>query len=307
MTVRSHGLLLLIVAILCTGCATPTPAPPPLTPLPATTPTPVATITPAPTARPVITPAQPIAGGLQPRWWDHCVFYTVLVRSFFDSSGDGYGDLQGLIDKLDYLNDGNSATVSDLGITALWLLPVYGSPTYHGYAASDYYNVEAAYGDNDTFRRLVSEAHQRGIYLIVDMALNHTWFEDAITSPTAVHRNWYVWSDTDPDWLGPDKRAVWYERNGAYYYAFFGSALPDLNLSNPAVTAQMLDVIRYWMQDMGVDGFRLDAIRHLVEEGQNQESTPSTHRWLEGFHQFYKGWTPTPLPSARSPAPPPSV
>jgi len=297
MTVRSRGLLLLIVAILCTSCATPTPAPPALTPLPATTPTPVATITPAPTPRPVITPAQPIAGGLQPRWWDRCVFYTVLVRSFFDSSGDGYGDLQGLIDKLDYLNDGNSATVSDLGITALWLLPVYGSPTYHGYAASDYYNVEAAYGDNDTFRHLVSEAHQRGIYLIVDMALNHTsekhpWFEDAISAPTALHRDWYVWSDTDPGWLGPDKRAVWYERNGAYYYAFFGPALPDLNLRNPAVTGQMLDVIRYWMQDMGVDGFRLDAIRHLVEEGQNQESTPSTHRWLQSFHQFYKGLDP---------------
>jgi glycosidase len=294
MTHRRCFLIFVIVLALLSGCtqATPTPA---LIPQP--TPTPAATPTASPTSHPLITPVLPIAGGLQPHWWDKCVFYVILVRSFYDANGDGYGDLQGLMDKLDYLNDGNPNTDTDLGVTALWLMPVYRSAAYHGYAATDYYNIEPDYGDNETFRRLVSEAHKRGIYVIVDTALNHTsekhiWFLDAITSPSAEHRNWYIWSDTDPGWRAAGQRQVWFERNGAYYFAFFGPALPDLNLRNEATTVQVLDVIRFWLQDMGVDGFRLDAIRHLIEEGQNTESTPSTHAWLRRFYQFYKGIQP---------------
>jgi len=219
------------------------------------------------------------------------------VRSFYDATGDGYGDLQGLIDKLDYLNDGDPNTDADLGINALWLLPVFESPTYHGYGITDYYTVESDYGDNETFRRLVSAAHQRGIYVIVDVALNHTsdkhpWFKDAISGPDAIHRDWYVWVDSDPGWLAPDKREVWFQSKGKYYYAFFGGSLPDLNLRNEAVTTQVFDVIDFWLRDMGVDGFRLDAVRHLVEEGQKQESTASTHQWLKRFYQFYKGVQP---------------
>lgn len=281
---------LLIAALLLSHCAQATPQPTAI-------PTPAATPTIPPTPRPVITPPAPIVGGLTPQWWRDCIFYVILVRSFYDANGDGYGDLQGLIEKLDYLNDGNPSTDTDLGINALWLLPVYQSPAYHGYAASDYYNIEPHYGDNETFRRLVSEAHARGIYVIVDMALNHTsdkhpWFQDAISGPDAVHRNWYVWTDTKPDWFGPDKRAVWFQSGGSYYYAFFGGSLPDLNLRNEATTRQMLDVIDYWLRDMGVDGFRLDAIRHLIEEGETQESTPSTHQWLKRFFKFYKGVQP---------------
>jgi alpha-amylase len=289
---------LLIAALLLSHCARATPTPQPTAvPTPEPTPTAAATPTITPTPRPVITPPTPLAGGLTPQWWNDCIFYVMLVRSFYDANGDGNGDLQGLIDKLDYLNDGNPDTDTDLGVNALWLLPVMKSPTYHGYGVSDYYQVEPAYGDNDTFRRLVSEAHKRGIYVIVDMTLNHTsekhpWFQDAISGPTAEHHNWYIWSDTKPDWLGPNKQTVWYQRGGSYYYAFFGGTLPDLNLRNETVTQQMLDVIDYWLRDMGVDGFRLDAIRHLVEEGQQQQSTPATHQWLKRFYQFYKGVQP---------------
>lgn len=290
--IRRYGLAWLALFALLSACARATPAPA-WTPTSAPTQAPAATPTQSPTPRPLVTPVTPIAGGLTTGWWNRCVFYVVLVRSYYDSNSDGYGDLQGLIAKLDYLNDGNPNTDTDLGINALWLMPVYQSSAYHGYAATDYYNIQPDYGDNETFHRLVSEAHKRGIYVIVDLALNHTsqnhpWFVDSASDPQAEHRDWYVWSTTDPGWLGPDKQAVWFERNGAYFYALFGSALPDLNLRNPVVTSQMLDVTRFWLQEMGADGFRLDAIRHLIEEGQQQQSTSATHTWLQNFYQFYK-------------------
>jgi len=133
--------------------------------------------------------------------------------------------------------------------------------------------------------------------VIVDLALNHTsekhpWFLESISSPSAARRDWYVWAETDPGWRGPDQRAVWFLRNDAYYYAFFGSALPDLNLRNQSVTAQMFDVARFWLLNMGVDGFRLDAIRHLIEEGQDQESTASSLQWLKRFRDFQENLVP---------------
>lgn len=294
MSLHRWKICALVALLLLSSCAKATPTtihtPAPsaaLLPTPTTSPTP----------RPSITPPQPIPGGLKPGWWNDCIFYVILVRSFYDSDGDGNGDLKGLMEKLDYLNDGNPDTDSDLGINALWLMPVYQSPAYHGYAASDYYTIEPHYGDNETFRQLVSEAHRRGIYVIVDLALNHTsekhpWFRESSSDPQSPYRDWYVWSDTDPGWRGPDQRRVWFQRDSVYYYAFFGPSLPDLNLRNEVVTQQMLDVVRFWLQDMGVDGFRLDAIRHLIEEGPQQESTPSTHRWLKRFYQFYKGLQP---------------
>ncbi len=276
-----------LLAVLLSTCSQPSS-------LPAATPEPTATATlsvPATataTFRPPVTPPQPFPGGLTANWWDDSVFYVLLVRSFYDADGDGYGDLEGLVDKLDYLNDGDPSTDDDLEVNALWLMPVYASPAYHGYAASDYYHVEPHYGDNEAFRELINQAHHRGMHVIVDLALNHTsekhpWFLESISSPNAERRDWYVWAEDDPGWRGPDQRAVWFLRNGAYYYAFFGSALPDLNLRDEVVTAQMVDVARFWLLDMGVDGFRLDAVRHLIEEGQDQESTPSTLEWLKRF------------------------
>src|SRR5574341_55506 len=124
-----------------------------------------------PTASP---PAATATEAVAPPWWNDRVFYEVFVRSFYDSDGDGIGDLQGLISKLDYLNDGDPSTTTDLGVTGLWLMPVMQSPSYHGYDASDYYQIEADYGTNEDFQQLMDEAHRRGMVVIVDMMLNHT-------------------------------------------------------------------------------------------------------------------------------------
>jgi len=229
-----------------------------------------------------------------PGWWNNRVFYEVYVRSFYDSDGDGMGDLEGLIQKLDYLNDGDPATDDDLGITGVWLMPVSESSSLHGYDITDYYTVESDYGDNETFRRFVEAAHKRGIRVIVDLVLNHTssqhpWFLDAASGPDTQHHNWYIWSETDPGYRGPWDQRVWHRRGNWYYYGVFGNNMPDLNYRNDEVTAQMLDVVRFWLEDMGVDGFRLDAIRHLIEEGPKQVNTQATHDWLRGFRRFYQG------------------
>ena len=140
-------------------------------------------------------------------WWRDRVFYEVFVRSFADSDGDGIGDLRGLTERLDYLNDGDPATTDDLGVTALWLMPVAESPSYHGYDVTDYQAIEADYGTADDFRALMAAAHQRGIDVIVDLVLNHTsvehpWFQDARV-PGSAHDDWYLWSAVEPGISGP--------------------------------------------------------------------------------------------------------
>src|SRR5512140_3987069 len=135
-------------------------------------------------------------------WAPGAVFYEVFVRSFQDANGDGNGDLAGLIAKLDYLNDGDPATHSDLGVDALWLMPVFTSPSYHGYDTTDYDRVNPDYGTNDDLTRLCSEAHKRGMRVIVDLVLNHTsrehpWFVDSASGPSSPRRDWYLWSPMD--------------------------------------------------------------------------------------------------------------
>jgi glycosidase len=223
-------------------------------------------------------------------WWNDAVFYEVFVRSFFDSDGDGVGDLQGLIQKLDYLNDAHPNTTTDLGITGIWLMPVCQSPSYHGYDVTDYYRVDDEYGTNDDFRLLVEEAHARGIKVIIDLVLNHTssqhpWFLEA-QDPRSPKRDWYIWSQEKPQ--GPG----WHESPSGYYYGYFSANMPDLNYRNPVVTAAMYDVVRFWLQDMGVDGFRLDAVKYLIEEGSTVEHTEATRAWLQEFFGFYKGIQP---------------
>ncbi|MCX6100050.1 MAG: alpha-amylase family glycosyl hydrolase, partial [Candidatus Bipolaricaulota bacterium] len=229
-------------------------------------------------------------------WWQDAAFYEVFVRSFQDSNGDGKGDLAGLIERLDYLNDGDPATTDDLGVTALWLMPIMESPSYHGYDVIDYYKVESDYGSNADFQRLIQEAHERGIRVIVDLVLNHTstqnpWF-GASLNRASPYRSWYIWSDANPGYAGPWGEQVWYPRGGAFYFGVFWSGMPDLNYRNPDVTSRMLDVARYWLADMGADGFRLDAVRYLIENGVAQEDTPATHFWLKGFDAVAKGWSP---------------
>lgn len=229
-------------------------------------------------------------------WWNDRVFYEVFVRAFEDSDGDGNGDLQGLISKLDYLNDGDPATTTDLGVTGLWLMPVMQSPSYHGYDVTDYEQIEADYGDNEDFKQLVDEAHKRGIAVIVDMVINHTsrehpWFIDSV-SPGSAHDSWYRWSATNPGYAGPWGQIVWHSGGSRYYYGVFWEGMPDLNLRNPAVTQAMYAVADFWLNEMGVDGFREDAIKHLVEDGQKQENTPGTITWLTKWQAYLKSVKP---------------
>lgn len=220
-------------------------------------------------------------------WWRGRVFYEIFVRSFADSDGDGIGDLRGVTAHLDHLNDGDPDTTTDLGVTGIWLMPVAESPSYHGYDVTDERRIEPDYGTLADLQELIAAAHERGIGVITDLVLNHTsdqhpWFVDSRT-PGSPHDDWYVWSTTDPGYGGPDGQQVWHPAGGRWYYGLFGAGLPDLNLRNPEVAAELTDVADYWLTDVGVDGFRLDAIKHLIEDGQNQVHTPATHGWLRSF------------------------
>lgn len=227
-------------------------------------------------------------------WWKTAVFYEVFIRSFKDSNSDGIGDINGLIEKLDYLNDGNPATKTDLGIDAIWLMPIHPSPSYHGYDVINYYAINTEYGTMEDFERLLTEAHKRGIKIIIDMVLNHTssqhpFFVDARSSDVSDYHDWYIWSDTG-------RSNYWHETtigsSSVNYYGYFCDCMPDLNYLNPDVTAQMEKVVDYWINDVGVDGFRIDAAKHLIEEGEKVENTQLTHDWFKQFYTFYKGIDP---------------
>lgn len=259
--------------------------------------TPASAILASTTAPSIAAPAiAPIATTPGEAWWDDTVFYEIFVRSFYDSDGDGVGDIKGLIEKLDYLNDGDPATDDDLGITGIWLMPITESPSYHGYDVVDYYAVDQEYGTPEDFQRLMDEAHQRGIRVIVDLVLNHTsdqhpWFQ-ASRDAASPYRDWYIWETAQPNYRGPWNQTVWYKKFDSYYYAVFWGGMPDLNLENPEVTDEIYAISRFWLESMGVDGFRLDAIKHFVEHGAAQENTPATHTWLRAFYTFYKSVNP---------------
>jgi len=246
-------------------------------------PTPAPTITVGPTVAPF---------PLQAGWWDNAVCYEVFVRSFYDSDGNGIGDINGLIQKLDYINDGDPATQSDLGANCIWLMPMADSPSYHGYDTTDYSKIEPDYGSNDDFKRLVESAHQHGIRIILDLVLNHTardhpWFQSALKGPDSPYRDWYLWSKDKPLYQTPWGTEAWHPTaRHEYFYGIFWEGMPDLNYRNPAVTEEAHKISAFWLNDMGVDGFRLDAIKHLIEDGSVQENTPETHAWLRGYRAF---------------------
>ncbi len=225
-------------------------------------------------------------------WWNGAVVYEVFVRSFQDAEpcaaatcADGIGDLAGLTSRLDYL--------SGLGVDAIWLMPIYPSPSYHGYDVTDYRGVNSQYGTLSDLTSLTAAAHQRNIKVILDLVPNHTssqhpWFLDAASSPTSARRDWYVWTATDPRWGQPWNagQTTWYPLDGAFYYAVFWSGMPDLNWRNPLVAQYMSETASYWLdRAIGVDGFRLDAVRYLVENGSGagQQDQPETHAALKGF------------------------
>ena len=218
-------------------------------------------------------------------WARRAVTYELFVRSFKDSDGDGKGDLAGLISKLDYL--------TDLGVDAIWLMPIFASPSYHGYDATSYDLVNPDYGTVEDFQRLASQAHQRGIKVILDLTINHTgsghpWFVDSASSPTSAHRDWYVWSPTDPGWRQPwnpySGSSTWHLLNGAYFYGVFWGGMPDLNFRTQAVREEVKRIALQWL-DRGADGFRLDASRYLVETGGGggQADTAETHAYWREF------------------------
>ena len=241
-------------------------------------------------------PVEPVVGLPQGTdsfpWWQDSVFYEIYVRSFYDSDGDGVGDLNGIIEKLDYLNDGNPETTDDLGITGIWLMPIFVSPTNHGYNVTDFYDVDPDYGTLSDLKDLLEAAHARGIRVILDISLNvtsnqHPWFVQG-TNPASAYHDWYVWSNVNPGYTGSWGQQVWWPYNGRYFYSTFSSYSPDLNLENPAVKEEMFNVVRFWLEDVGVDGFRLDSAKHLIEEGTIQANSQSTHDWWKDFYPFYK-------------------
>ncbi len=238
-------------------------------------------------------------------WWRDAVFYEVFVRSFADSTegplaGDGVGDLRGLIERLDYLNDGDPETDTDLGVTAIWLMPIAESPSYHGYDVVDYRAIDDEYGTMEDMRELLEACRARGIRVIPDLVINHCadehpWFQEAI-DPASPKHDWFIWSAEDPGWRGPWGQEVWHDevrdRNGLYYYGCFYHGMPDLNLRNPEVTRELYDIAEFWLTEVGVDGFRLDAIKHLIEDGAVQESTPETIAWLRRWQRYLKSVKP---------------
>ncbi len=293
---KKYLFFFILLFLILTACGQEA-APPAATTAP---PAAVATAVPSPPPPPPPATPEPFFQGTHGNpWWNDAVFYEVFVRSFYDSDGDGIGDLNGLIEKLDYLNDGDPATSDDLGVTGIWLMPIMASPSYHGYDVTDYLTVNPDYGTNEDFLRFMDEAHARGIHVIVDLVMNHTstghpWFVES-QDPASERRDWYIWAEEDPGYRGPDGQQVWHGSPGGFYYGLFWSGMPDLNYENPEVTAAMQAIIRFWLEEMKVDGFRLDAIKHMVEEGQGQQNTPSTHAWLEDFFIYYKGIKPQAL------------
>jgi alpha-amylase len=252
-------------------------------------PTPTDTSEPTPTV-PIITRPEDYG------WWNDVVFYELHVRSFYDSNGDGIGDFKGVIEKMDYLNDGDPLTTTDLGVGAIWMMPIHPTTTTHGYDVIDYYDVNPQYGTMADFQLLVDEAHTRGMRVIIDLVLNHSssqnpWFIQS-QDKNSPYRDYYVWSDTNPGFTGQWGQQVWYPASSGFYYAFFWEGMPDLNYTNPEVTEEIQNVTRFWLEDVGIDGFRLDAIGSLIEKGSTTVETPETHAWLKDYYQFYKSVNP---------------
>jgi maltose alpha-D-glucosyltransferase/alpha-amylase len=231
-------------------------------------------------------PASGPQAASDPQWFRRAVFYELSIRGFYDSSGDGNGDLRGLIEKLDYLQW--------LGIDCIWLLPFYDSPLRDGgYDIADFLTVHPDFGTVEDAQELIESAHRRGIRVIADLVVNHTsdqhpWFQESRQDRTNPKADWYVWGEDDQRWS--DARIIfvdtepsnwtWDPGRQQYYWHRFFHHQPDLNYANPDVRAAMLEVVFHWL-GMGLDGFRLDAVPYLFEEdGTNGENLPATHDFL---------------------------
>lgn len=231
-------------------------------------------------------------------WWQDAVFYQIWPRSFADSNGDGTGDFNGIAQKLPYL--------ADLGVNALWLTPMFEAPSYHGYDFTEFYQVEKDYGSQQEFKALIDAAKAKNIRIILDLVINHIsdqhdWFKRSAAGE-APYKDYFIWrKDLPTDGWGPawdasktDPKVVWHYHEGRkeYYYAAFGASQPDLNLTHPDVVAEMKKMAKYWL-DLGVAGFRLDAVRYAIETGPDgQADTAETIEYWKDFTQYVKSVQP---------------
>ena len=212
------------------------------------------------------------------------VYYEIFLRSFQDFDSDGVGDLAGATERLDYLQD--------LGVGGVWLMPFHPSPSYHGYDVTDYYAINPDYGTLEDFDAFVKAAHDREMLVVMDLVVNHTsnehpWFEQSAAGD-ASYRDYYLWSEDDPGWRGTGGGPAWHELGSEYYLGLFWSGMPDLNYENPAVTEEMNEVAKFWLE-RGVDGFRVDAIQHVVEGADGTiRNTPENLAWVKEFEAFIK-------------------
>ncbi|MBE1160321.1 DUF3459 domain-containing protein [Dyella sp. 7MK23] len=216
------------------------------------------------------------------------VYYEIFVRAFYDSNGDGIGDLKGITQKLDY--------IKSLGVSGIWLTPINPSPSYHGYDITDYEGINPQFGTLQDFRQLLDEAHKRHIQVLMDMVINHTsdqhpWFKAAL-NPKDPHHDWYVWAKPGSD-LGAISATggpAWHRApNGQYYVGVFTGAMPDLNYDNPAVRKAMIDVGAFWLRQ-GVDGFRLDAAQHIYDDLRTDVDSPiALQKNLAWWSEYHRG------------------
>lgn len=216
------------------------------------------------------------------------VYYEIFVRSFADSNGDGIGDLNGVTEKLDYLKE--------LGIEGIWLMPINSSPSYHGYDVTDYNSINKDYGTEEDFKKLLDEAHARGIKVITDFVINHTsnqhpWFISALEGDDSPYRNYYRWvvKEDTVDYSASDKSPwdspVWFKVGNAYYYSLFYGDMPDLNYNNPKVREEIKNAAGKWLK-MGVDGFRLDACIHIYGDNEFKQMDSQTDANIQWWNEF---------------------
>lgn len=218
------------------------------------------------------------------------VYYEIFVRAFADSNGDGIGDFNGITESLDYLES--------LGVEGIWLLPIYQSPSYHGYDIVDYYEVNSDYGTLDDFKNFVSEAHNRGIKVVLDMVLNHAssehpWFEDSKSGEDSQYTDYFIWADADDSSydfnVSPIEGRAWHKSGDRYYYGAFWDGMPDWNASNQKVRDEFINIGQYWI-DLGVDGFRLDAAKYVYAQGEYNKEMNLLEENIGFWNEVVTGW-----------------